>query len=48
MCSSAQKHVLDEIADKQKAVLKKALLASFRTVFRGSKFISELKNVVIL
>ena len=41
-----QKHVLDKMADKQKAVLKKALFASFRTVFCCSKFISELKNVV--
>ena len=43
-----EKHVLDKMADKQKAVLKKALFASFRTVFCCSRFISELENVVKL
>ena len=43
-----KKQVLDITADKQKTVPKKALFASFRTVFCCSKFISELKNVVKL
>ena len=42
------KQVLDEIADKQKAVPKEAEFASFGTVLRCSKIISELKNVVNL
>ena len=37
-----QKRVLDEMADKEKAVLKETISASFRTTYCLGRFISEL------
>ena len=42
------KQVLEKKADKQKAVPKEAVFASFGTAFYVVKIISELKNVVNL